>query len=283
MGTDIDVVLDDGRTLHAYDASADGAAGGVPVLWHHGTPNVGSPPVPLLPAAAERGLRWVSYDRPGYGGSTRRPGRDLASAAQDAAAVADALGIEQFAVMGHSGGANHALACAALLPDRVLAIVWGSGLAPYDAAGLDWFAGVSPAGTAELRAAADGPEALERLLATSEFDPEQFTPADHAALAGEWSWLGTVAGQGLANGLGGMVDDDVAYVTPWGFDAGPVRPPMLLLHGGQDRMVPSAHSEWVARRNPSAELWLRPDEGHVSVLRHAVPALDWLADRVGSR
>jgi pimeloyl-ACP methyl ester carboxylesterase len=283
MVIEVDVVLDDGRTLHAYDASAEGAEAGVAVMWHHGTPNVGSPPLPLFPAAAERGLRWVSYDRPGYGGSTRSPGRDLASAAHDASAVADALGIERFAVMGHSGGANHALACAALLPDRVLAIVWGSGLAPYDAAGLDWFAGVSPAGTAELQAAAEGPEALERLLTTSEFDPEQFTPADHAALDGEWSWLGMVAGQGMANGPGGMIDDDVAYVTPWGFDAGPVRAPMLLLHGGQDRMVPSAHSEWIARRNPSAELWLRPDDGHLSVLRDAVPALDWLAEQVRPR
>ena len=69
------------------------------VFWHHGTPNTGVPPEPLFPAAAQGGVRWVSYDRPGYGGSTPHPGRDIASAAVDASSVADALGIGQFAVI----------------------------------------------------------------------------------------------------------------------------------------------------------------------------------------
>jgi pimeloyl-ACP methyl ester carboxylesterase len=146
MVAQTDLLLGDGRTLHAYDALADGVDVRLAVFWHHGTPNLGAPPEPLLPAAADRGIRWVSYDRPGYGGSTPHPGRDVASAAADVASLADALGIEQFAVMGHSGGAAHALACAALLPERVLAAVCGSGLAPYHAEGLDWFAGMgSPA------------------------------------------------------------------------------------------------------------------------------------------
>ena len=226
--------------------------------------------------AAERGIRWVSYDRPGYGGSTPHPGRDVASAAADVASVADALGIERFAVMGHSGGAAHALACAALLPERVLAAVCGSGLAPYHAEGLDWFAGMAAAGAAELRAAAKGRAALEDHLASAEFDPELFTPADHAALAGVWSWLLTVVEQAMEGGLGGMVDDDLAGVAQWGFDPGQVRPPVLFLHGAQDRMVPSSHGEWLARRTPSAELWLRPDDGHVSVLDAAEAALGWL-------
>jgi len=272
-------VLRDGRRLHAYDALADGAEACLAVFWHHGTPNIGAPPEPLLPAAAERGIRWVSYDRPGYGGSTPHPGRDVASAAADVASVADALGIERFAVMGHSGGAAHALACAALLPERVLATVCGSGLAPYHAEGLDWFAGMAAAGAAELRAAAKGRAALEDHLASAEFDPELFTPADHAALAGAWSWLLTVVEQAMEGGLGGMVDDDLAGVAPWGFDPGQVRPPVLFLHGAQDRMVPSSHGEWLARRTPSAELWLRPDDGHVSVLDAAEAALGWLWER----
>jgi pimeloyl-ACP methyl ester carboxylesterase len=273
-----DLVLGDGRTLHAYDAVADGAPGRLAVVWHHGTPNVGAPPEPLFPAAARRGIRWVSYDRPGYGGSTPHPGRDVASAAADVASVADALGIERFAVMGHSGGAAHALACAALLPERVLAAVCASGLAPYDAQGLDWFAGMGAAGAAELRAAATGRAALEEHLASAEFDPELFTPADHAALAGTWSWVLTVVEQAMEGGLGGMVDDDLATVAPWGFDPAQVRPPVLFVHGGQDRMVPSTHSQWLARRAPSAELWLRPDDGHVSVLDAAEAALGWLSE-----
>lgn len=266
------VPLPDGRTLRAYDAPADETR--LTVFWHHGTPNVGTPPEPLIPMSRE--IRWVSYDRPGYGGSTPHPGRDVASAAGDVAAIADALGIARFAVLGHSGGSPHALACAALLGDRVLAAVAGSGTAPFGADGLDWFAGINAAGTAELRAAVAGRAALERVLTESEYDPEMFTPADHAALAGPWGWLGRIAGEALEGGIGGMVDDDLAYVAPWGFDPADTTVPVLVLHGDDDRVVPPAHGRWLAARIPSAELWLRPGEGHVSVLGAAPAALDWL-------
>ena len=287
--TEFDLELSDGRTLHAYDTHAGGAEGaggpaargGLPVVWHHGTPNVGAPPEPLFPAAERNGIRWVSYDRPGYGGSTPHPGRDVASAAADVAAIADALGIDRFAVMGHSGGGPHALACAALLPERVLGVVSGAGLAPFGAEGLDWFAGMSPSGEGELRASAVGRAPLEKLLASSVFDPEMFTPADHGALEGAWSWLNTVAGKGLDNGIGAMADDDLAYVAPWGFTPAQVGAPTLLLHGGLDRIVPNSHSRWLARHCPSSELWLRPDDGHISVLGSAADALDWLVGHVG--
>ena len=277
--TPTDLVLGDGRTLHLYDAGADGADARLTVFWHHGTPNLGAPPEPLVAATARRGVRWVSYDRPGYGGSTPHPGRDVASAAVDVDSVADALGIGRFGVMGHSGGSVFALACGALLPERVLGVVCVAGLAPFHAQGLDWFAGMAPAGAADLRAAARGRAALEDHLASTEFDPEQFTPADHAALAGPWSWLGQIAGQALEGGVGGMVDDDLAYVAPWGFDPARVRVPVLLLHGGQDRIAPSAHARWLASRIPSAELWLRPDDGHISVLQSAEAAVGWLWER----
>jgi len=276
--TETDLEVSGGRTLHYYDTFADDAKARLAVFWHHGTPNIGAPPEPLLPAAAQRGIRWVSYDRPEYGGSTPQPGRDVASAAADVSSIADVLDIGQFAVMGHSGGATHALACAALLPERVLAAVCASGLAPLHAGGLDWFAGMAASGAAELRAAAGGRAALEDYLASTEFDLEQFTPADHAALGGAWSWLAAVAGQAMRGGLGGMVDDDLAYVAPWGFDPGQVSPPVLFLHGGQDRIVPSSHGKWLVRHVRSAELWLRPDDGHVSVLNSGVAAMDWLRE-----
>ncbi|HVD13380.1 MAG TPA: alpha/beta fold hydrolase [Actinomycetota bacterium] len=278
MVTETDLKLNDGRALHIYDASTDGADARLTVIWHHGTPNTGAPPRPLFPAAARYGIRWVSHDRPGYGGSTPHPGRDIAAAAADVSTIADALDIEQFAVMGHSGGGTFALASGALMPERVLAVVCASGMAPFDAEGLDWFAGMAAAGAAELRAAAKGRAALEDYLASTEFDPEQFTPADHAALAGAWSWLAGVAGQALEGGPGGMIDDELSYVAPWGFDPGQVRSPVLFLHGGQDRMVPSSHAQWLARHTRSADLWLRPDDGHVSVLSSAPAALGWLRD-----
>src|SRR2546423_15525591 len=70
-----DLELSDGRRLHIYDAGLDGAGARLTIVWHHRTPNLGEPPEPLLPAAAERGIRWVSYDRPGYGGSSPKPRR----------------------------------------------------------------------------------------------------------------------------------------------------------------------------------------------------------------
>ncbi|MHA6764638.1 alpha/beta fold hydrolase [Streptacidiphilus sp. PAMC 29251] len=280
--TEIDLELSDGRTLHVYDADAAAGTTRTAVVWHHGTPNIGAPPEPLFPFAERNGLRWVSYDRPGYGGSTRHPDRDVASAAADVAVIADALGLDRFAVMGHSGGGPHALACAALLPERVLGVLCGASLAPFDAEDLDdWFTGMVASGEAELRAAVEGRAALEQVLAAGDFDPEMFTPADFAALQGEWAWLGSVAGKGLDNGIGPMVDDDLAYVRPWGFDPARIVAPVVLLHGGQDRIVPSSHGEWLARHCPSAELWRRPDDGHISVLGSGEQALGRLLELIG--
>src|SRR5215468_9243549 len=205
------------------------------VFWHHGTPNIGAPPVPLFPASARLGMRWVSYDRPGYGGSTSSAGRDVASEATYVAPVADALGIDHFAVMGHSGGGPHALACGALLPERVLSVVSVAGLAPFGAEGLDWFAGMAASGVASLRAASEGRAAKERYEAAgTEYDPE-FTAADQAALSDEWSWLAAVVRPAVEAGPGGLIDDDLAFVTPWGFDPARIIAPLLLLHGSRDR------------------------------------------------
>jgi pimeloyl-ACP methyl ester carboxylesterase len=260
----------DGRALHVYDVGD-----GVPVFWHHGTPNLGLPPEPLF----RRGVRWISYDRPGYGTSTAVPDRTVASAAADISHIADALDIEQFAVFGHSGGAPHALACAALLPDRVTAAVAAAPLAPFDADGLDWFAGMVTSAEASLRAAAAGREAKERYEASgAEYDME-FTEADLATLRGPWSWFGKVVEPALAHGPAPLIDDDLAYVTPWGFDPASITVPTLLLHGDRDGINPPAHSRWLASRIPAAELRLTPGDGHISVLDHAPAALDWLLSR----
>jgi pimeloyl-ACP methyl ester carboxylesterase len=272
--TESELELDDGRSLHVYDTDS----GSLAVFWHHGTPNIGSPPEPLFPAAARLGIRWVSYDRPGYGGSTPHPGRDVASAAADVTDVADSLGIDRFAAMGHSGGGPHALACGALLPERVLGVVSLAGLAPFGAEGLDWFAGMARSGVASLRAAAEGRAVKERYEASgAEYDPE-FTLADQAALSGEWSWVGSVVKPAVEAGPDGLIDDDLAYVASWGFDPARITAPVLLIHGDQDRVVPSSHSGWLARRCPSAELRLSPDDGHISILNSGASALVWLRE-----
>ena len=280
MVRETDLKLGDDRTLHAYDTGADDADGRLVVFWHHGSPNIGAPPEPLFSAADRLGIRWVSHDRPGYGGSTPRPGRDVASAAADAASVADAMGVERFAVMGHSSGGSHALACAALLPKRVLGVVVVGGMAPFGAEGLDWFAGFGPGGAAQLRAAAAGRTALEKHFSESDEEPG-FTPEDEAALAGEWSWFIDVVRPALAGGMEGFIEDDLAGVGAWGFDPGDVAAPALFVHGGRDRIVPSSHGEWLARRCPSAELRPCPDEGHISVLNSGAAAMEWLSEHAG--
>jgi pimeloyl-ACP methyl ester carboxylesterase len=272
-----DVSTPDGRVVHAYDTEDPG----VPVFWHHGTPNIGAPPVPLFADARRLGLRWVSYDRPGYGGSPARPGRDIGSAAADVTAVADALGLDRFAVVGHSGGGPHALACAVLLDDRVLAAVSLAGLAPYNADGLDWYAGMAASGQGALQAAAMGrDEKIAYEETAAPYDPE-FTDRDQATLAGEWGWLGTVVNAAMAGGPDGAIDDDVAYVNPWGFDVTEAGRPILLAHGGRDRVVPSSHTEWLARRCRPAELLLSTQDGHISILNQATTALEWLRSQVG--
>lgn len=141
---------------------------------------------------------------------------------------------------------------------------------------------MADSGVATLRAAAEGREALERYQEQlgHNYDPE-FTSADLVALSGSWSWLLDVVRPAVAAGPGAAIDDDLAYVAPWGFDPRQVAASVLLIHGGLDRVVPSPHGEWLASRCPLAELWLRPDDGHISVVSSGEAALDWLVTHAG--
>lgn len=276
--TEHDVRTPDGRTLHVYDAGGDG----LPLLWHHGTPNIGPPPAPLFPLAAALGLRWLGHDRPGYGGSTRNVGRDMASTATDVTAIVDALGIDRFAVIGHSGGGANALACAALLGERVVAAVSIDGLAPYDAAGLDWLAGFPAAGVAEMAAAVRGKDALEAYAesgAGSDLD-FGFLPEDEAMFATEWRWFLDVVRPAFDQGVGGMVDDTRTAVAPWGFDVDSIGAPTLVMHGELDGVVPVAHGHWLAAHIAGSGLRVVPEAGHLSVMRYSPDALTWIREHV---
>jgi len=273
-----EVRTDDGRVLVVHDGGASAEAARLTVVWHHGSPQTGALLDPLVDAAAARAIRLLSYGRPSYGGSTPRPGRDVASAAGDVARVADELGVGRFAAMGASGGGPHALACSALLGDRVTGVVSVAGLAPYTDE-FDWFAGMAAPGG--LRAARGGRDERARFADADEFDETIFTAADWDALRGAWASLGADAGRADAAGPDGLIDDDVAFAAPWGFDVEHVGAPVLLVQGGEDRVVPPAHAEHLLRHCARAELWLRPRDGHISVLNGCAVAMDWLLAQGG--
>jgi len=202
----------------------------------------------------------------------------VAAAAADVAAIADHLGVARFAVAGYSAGGPHALACAALLPERVHAVVCVASTAPYEAAGLDWYRGMVESNAAELRAATQGRAALKAHLAGEhELDPDMFAPADLGALDGPYGqWLRSTTTAALDGSEDGYLDDDVALVNPWGFAVADVRQPVLVLHGEHDRLVPTAHARWLADGCSAAELRLYPDDGHISIIGRLAATMDWL-------
>lgn len=269
MTRTIEIETAAGGTLVAHDSGDDGRA----LLWQHGSPQTGALLAPVLEAARARGLRLVSYARPGYGGSTARPGRDVASAAEDVRAVLDALSLDRVLSAGASGGGPHILAAAALLPDRVDGVAVLASPAPYDGDPA-WFDGMAaPGGLASAR---DGREARARFAETDEFDPESFVAPDYAALEQEWAALGEDVARSGQWGDAGLIDDDVAFAAGWGVDLAAIRCPAVLVQGGLDRVIPPQHARRLRALLPTAELVEHPDDGHVSVLRHLPEALDRL-------
>jgi pimeloyl-ACP methyl ester carboxylesterase len=274
--TAVEIALGDGRVLEAV---SQGDPSGPLLVLHHGSPGAAVPFPTFDRAAAERAVHLVTYSRPGFGGSSRRQGRRVADCAPDVAAIADHLGADRFVTVGWSGGGPHALACAALLPDRVLAAATIAGVAPYDAPDLEWTEGMGEDNQVEYPLAARDPDGLlrwiskqieqmgsiraEDILATLR---SLISPVDEAVLSGE---LGEVMSAGFrrafANGPWGWFDDDLAFVAPWGFELSDVRVPVSIWQGRQDLMVPFAHGEWLAAHVPGARPRLRPDHGHLSL------------------
>jgi pimeloyl-ACP methyl ester carboxylesterase len=282
----------DGRTLEVVEA---GAPDGPVVVAHHGTPGSGSFYRSVIESAQERGLRLITYSRPGYGGSTPHPGRDIASAAADVAAILDGLGIERFATYGTSGGGPHALACAALLGDRCVAAATLAGVAPADAPGLDFMAGMGEGNIAEFGAAREGRDALTEFCRADaaglvDATPEQLADAfrphlsdvDAEALTGELAeHLHASMVDGLRPGVEGWVDDDLAFLAPWGFDVGAIEVPALVWQGEQDLMVPAPHAAWLREHVAGAQGETLPGEGHLTLFVNRVGDVHaWLAERL---
>ncbi|GAA1703011.1 alpha/beta hydrolase [Fodinicola feengrottensis] len=281
------VTAPDGRRLRVRTA---GAPDGPLVIAHHGSPGSGL----ALPAAIEdvaaRGLRLATVDRAGYGGSDRLAGRSVADMAGDTAAVADALGVERFRVWGWSGGGPHALACAALLPDRVQAVATLGGVAPYDSEGLDWTGGMGAANLEEFGFAVASAAELDTFLAGERDGLVDAEPAHLAELlasllsAPDRAALDRTTGaffhasftEGLRPGHFGWMDDDLAFVKDWGFHPASITAPLLIVHGEQDLMVPVSHARWMARQVPHAVAWISPDDGHISPLPKISRVHEWL-------
>jgi pimeloyl-ACP methyl ester carboxylesterase len=281
-----------------------GPEDGLPLVLHEGTPCGLVLYPPTVRAAAVRGLRVILAARPGYEGSTPRPGRRVVDVAQDTAAVLDDLGADSFVTAGWSGGGPHALACAAALPGRCLAAASIAGVAPYPAAdgrrpegvspGLDWMAGMGPENVAEFGAARGGEAELTAFLDREAATMSVVTgpdvaqafgglviEADQAVLTGEYAdHIAACLRAALSSGTAGWRDDDLAFVTDWGFSLDPRvndEPPLraAIWQGDQDRMVPFAHGQWLAAAIPGARVHLMPGDGHLSM---TVSAFDRILD-----
>jgi pimeloyl-ACP methyl ester carboxylesterase len=271
--------LPDGRTL-AYAIWGDPA--GFPVLSLHGTPGCRFNRWPKEEVYAELGVCWVTHDRAGYGQSDRHHGRNVADEAADVAALADELGFDRFGVSGGSGGGPHVLACAALLPERVLRATCIVGITPFGAAGLEedeWLAGMDPENIKEFRWAQAGEDVLvpeleaehkrveERVAADpanvlegfelSESDREQLARPESMQVIREATF------EECVNGVGGWADDDLAFTRPWGFDIATIAVPVLIKYGLTDVLVPAAHGEWLAANVPGAIVEVDDTGGHM--------------------
>ena len=278
----------DGRALEVHE---DGDPGGFPVVVHHGTPSSGVLYRAWADDARRRGIRLLGIDRPGYGGSARRPGRTVADVAADVEAVADALGLDRFATWGISGGGPHALACAALCGERLVAAASLAGVAPWEADGLDWLAGMGEGNLQEFGAVLAGEERLRPFIARErasllEASPEALRgalesllgDADRAVLTGALAeWMVEAHTHGLAPGDDGWIDDDLAFAAPWGFDLAAIDRPVLIVQGGDDRFVPRSHGDWLAAHLPGADAWIDDADGHLTLIERRVPDVhEWL-------
>jgi pimeloyl-ACP methyl ester carboxylesterase len=273
------VATSGGRTLEVLDFGPDGR---LPLVFHTGTPGGLVPYEPMTDAVAGHGLRLVMYARPGYGASDPQPGRVIADAAADVAAILDHLGAGPFVTVGWSGGGPHALACAALLPGRCLAAATMAGVAPYESPGLDWLAGMGQDNIDEFGAALQGEAAVTAMLngasaalagVTGAQVIEEMSgllsPPDKAALSGSFGeHLAESLSTAFSGGIAGYRDDDLAFVRDWGFAVEGLAAsgvPVGVWQGGQDLMVPGTHGAWLAAHLPAARTHLLPDEGHLTL------------------
>jgi pimeloyl-ACP methyl ester carboxylesterase len=285
--TTTNIATPDGRTLCV---ESGGDPSGRPIIIHSGTPGGRLLFPPMVDEAGAHGNHHISYDRPGYGGSTPQPRRTVADCVHDVQAIAQAFAADRIAVWGISGGGPHALACAALLPDLVCAVASLAAIAPYGMPGLDYFTGMGQDNVDDIQLYLNNPPEARRqsavdreelLQATADNFIEGFaslvSPADAAVLTGDLAtYLLASMQDGVAPGEEGWWDDGVAHMAPWGFSFDAISIPVQLWHGRQDRFVPFQHGEWLAAQIPGVEAHLTDADGHLTLLAGIPGIHDWL-------
>lgn len=283
----------DSRNGRKLTVTISGSRTGKTVILLHGTPGSRSGPKPRSSVLYRLGVCLVTYDRPGYGDSERFEGRSVVDAADDVEDIAKALGVPRLAVVGRSGGGPHALACAARLPHLVARASVLVGLAPANAAELNWYAGMVNSNIDEYNAAADRADLVRRLEllgGRTMMDPEnliehlwvEMTEADRSIVgdaAMRKQLLATYA-EALKHGPYGWIDDVLALRHDWGFDPAEIHEdiPVLLWHGAEDNFSPASHTEWLARRIKSAQLQVAPGRAHFAAMEILPDMLPWLVD-----
>ncbi|MEI7768524.1 MAG: alpha/beta hydrolase [Chloroflexales bacterium] len=271
----------DGRKLSCIEA---GQADGIPVLVFTGTPMSRILYQGWVDDAISKGLRLICYDRPGYGGSTPKPGRTVANATEDVSDLAKALGLNKLLVWGVSGGGPHSIACAALLPDLVVAAAALASPAPYvpfTAEGNDWTAGMSSDNVSEYQTALKGRDALKeyvegvhRTLGCSP-NPQSVTSASQ----GVFDYLMDSMCLALQKGPDGWIDDDLASLAQWGLEPNQIRIPFFLMQGKKDNLVPISNGLWLAKNIPNVETRFIPDEDHLGMFNHIPEIHQWLLSK----
>jgi pimeloyl-ACP methyl ester carboxylesterase len=273
------ITLPDQRQIAYLDG---GDPAGYPVIGLHGTPGCRLNRLPDDAVYARTGVRYITTDRAGYGQSSRHRGRSVADEAADVRGVADALGLDRFSVIGGSGGGPHALACGALLAGRVERVACQSGLAPFGPGGMgrdEWLDGMSTEIAHELEWAEAGEAVLEAKLTIAQQQMEKRLVTDPAALFGEGMSRGDrevlarpevvaaftrIVAEQAAHGVGGSVDDSLAFIRPWGFDLADIGVPVLLTYGLEDVSCPPGHGRWMAGRLRTAVVIEDETGGHLS-------------------
>ena len=259
---------------------------GTPVLFFHGAPMSRWNLVDQDERFAEAGLRVVSPDRPGYGGSAPAPGRVLTDWAADTEALADTLGFDRFLVVAHSSGGPYGVVVAAALPDRVMGTVLVAGVTDF-AWPRAWDGFVEH--EAALMRLPDEKAALEQGVRAFGPDGSRMREADDGArfpepdrelFANQYvPWLASASKEAFRQGVGGYTQDAWVQGRPWDFDLGGVAAPVLAVHGADDTVVPLAHSRHTTELVPGAELRVLPGHGHVTVLWELPGLLTELRDR----